>query len=224
MNFLVKPLSDFLIWLYYNLPGRDFGVAVIIFTILIKLALYPLNARGIKSQRALQELQPKVKELQERLKNNKAEQAKAMLELYKKEKVSPFSGILILLLQLPILFALFQLFGKNLETTIGQIDTSFLGLVDLAKPSMILAVLTGVSQFWQTKMMFSAPAKASLPAGRASTGMAGMMQKQMLYFFPLFSVFILWKLPSALALYWFITTIFTIGQQYITLKKKHDRQ
>lgn len=200
-----QPLLSALIFLYENLPGHDFGVAVIVLTLLVKLALYPLGTKGIKSQKALQDLQPKIKELQERFKDDKNRQAKEVMDLYKKEKINPFSGFLLLIVQLPILFALFQVFWKGLNGNAG-IDFSFLGLIDLSERSIVLVILAGLAQFWQAKAQGPAPS-------------SGMMQKQMLYFMPLFTVFILWRMPSAIALYWLATTLFTIGQQYITLRK-----
>ena len=218
-----QPLLKALILFYNYLPGHDFGVAVIVLTVLIKVALYPLGVKGIKSQKALQDLQPKIKEIQAKFKDDKARQTKETMELYKREKINPFSGFLLLIVQLPILFALFRVFGKGLED-IGQINTTFLGLVNLADKSVILVILAGIAQFWQAKMT-TPPAKKLVGGQAPSTGkpdFSNMMQKQMTYFFPLFTVFILWNMPSAIALYWLVTTIFTIGQQYITLKKKKE--
>ncbi|MBI2042503.1 MAG: membrane protein insertase YidC [Candidatus Nealsonbacteria bacterium] len=225
---LYQPLFNALVLLYLYIPGRDFGVAVILFTILIKLFLYPLASKGIRSQKALQELQPKIKEVQNKHKDDKHKQSMALMELYKQEKVNPLSGLLPLLVQLPILIALFRLFWNGfgpeqfsfLYSFIpnpGQVNTSFLGLIDLAEASVILAVVTGVAQFFQTKMLTPASAKAS--AGRPSSDFSSIMQKQMLYLFPIFTIFILWRMPAAIALYWLTTTVFTIGQQYIILKK-----
>src|SRR3989338_1999815 len=102
-----QPLLSALLFIYQRLPGHDLGVAIILLTLLIKLLLYPLGAKAIKSQKALQELQPKMKEIQERFKNDKNTQAKETMELYKREKINPFSSFGLLIVQLPILFALF---------------------------------------------------------------------------------------------------------------------
>ena len=225
---LYQPLFNALILLYDYIPGHDFGVAVIALTILIKFVLYPLGAQAIRSQKALSELQPKMKALQEKFKNNKEEQTKAVMELYKQEKINPLSGCLPLLVQLPILIALFQVFWRGfgeerfhfLYSFVpypGQINTTFFGLVDLAEASIALALLTGVAQFIQTKMI--TPKQKT--AKKGASDFSSMMQKQMLYFFPVFTIFILWRLPSAVALYWLVTTLFTIGQQYIMMRK-HD--
>ncbi len=223
---LYQPLFNALILLYLYIPGHDFGLAIILLTIIIKLAFYPLAAKGIRSQRALSEIQPKIKEIQEKYKDDKEKQSRAMMDFYKQEKINPFSGCLPLLIQLPILIALFRLFWRGFGPEqmhflygfvphVGQIDTTLLGLINLAESSAILAVITGVAQFFQTKMV--APQKK--PGKKGNPDFSQVMQKQMLYFFPVFTVFILWRMPSAIAVYWLTTTLFTIVQQYIILKK-----
>lgn len=222
MNFLIdiynlilyQPLLNILLLFYQYLPGKDFGVAVILLTVLIRLALYPLMAKSIKSQKILAELQPKIQEVQQKFKNDKPGQAKEILALYQKEKINPFGGFLPFLVQLPILFALYQVFWKGVGA--AAIDPFFLGILNLAQPSIILAILAGVCQFFQTKTMSPKILKAK--AGDQMGQFSNMFQKQMLYLFPLFTVFILFKLPSAIGLYWVVTSLFSIGQQYIIMK------
>ena len=148
--------------------------------------------------------------------------------LYQKEKINPFSSFLPLLIQLPILIALYQVFWKgfepgqlsNLYSFIphpGEITPLFLGIVNLGKPSWIMAVLVGVLQFFQTKMLTPKISKDKKQDKTAQ--FSDMMQKQMLYFFPIFFVLILLKLPAALSLYLIITTLFTIFQQYLITGK-----
>ncbi len=231
---LYQPLFNALIFLYGVLPGKDFGIAVIVLTILIKILLYPLGNQAIKSQKAIQEIQPKIKEIQDKYKNDARAKATATMELYKSAKINPFSGFLSLIVQIPLLFALYRIFWKglnpqeliNLYSFVphpGQIDPTFLNLINLANPSIVLAILAGIFQFIQTKMT----TQKTQPKKSSQSGVpdfSQMMQKQMLYFFPVFTIFILWKLPSALALYWIVTSIFTIMQQYLTLKKEHVKQ
>ncbi|MFH1423417.1 MAG: YidC/Oxa1 family membrane protein insertase [Candidatus Nealsonbacteria bacterium] len=229
---LYQPLFNSLILIYLYLPGHDFGIAVIVLTILLKLVLYPLGVRAIRSQKSLAQLQPKMKEVQEKFKDNKEQQSRAMMELYKKEKINPLSGCLPLIIQLPILIGLYQVFWKGFgEAQLkflygfvpnpGQIDTTFLGMMDLSHPSIFLAVLTGIAQFFQSKMMVLQSGSGQAPKKKGTPDFSQMMQKQMLYLFPIFTVVILWRLPAAVALYWLTTTLFTIIQQYIILKK-HD--
>ncbi len=221
---LYRPLFNALVLLYKYLPGHDFGVAVIVLTVIIRIVLYPLMVKSIKSQKILSELQPKIQEIQNKYKNDKERQTKEMMELYQKEKINPFGGCLPLLLQLPILIALYRVFWQGLQPGAmvnlysfipnpGTIDSTFLGLINLAVPSLLLAFLAGITQFFQSKMLTPKTQKAK--EGGQMAQFSGMMQKQMLYFFPVFTVFILWKLPAAIGLYWIITSLFSILQQYL---------
>ncbi|MDO8424797.1 MAG: YidC/Oxa1 family membrane protein insertase [bacterium] len=229
---LYQPLFNALVFLYDYLPGRDFGVAVILLTVLIRLVLYPSMVKSLKSQRAMAELQPKIKKIQEDFKNDKERQAKETMALYQKEKINPFGGCLPLLVQLPILIALYRVFWKGFQTEElnnlysfvprpEQIDPNFLGgLINLAVPSLVLAFLAGAGQFFQTWYQNKLNPQASASKGAADQ-FSGIMQKQMLYFFPVFTVFILWKLPAAIGLYWITTSLFSILQQYLVFKKKN---
>lgn len=221
---LYQPLLNALILLYTYLPGHDFGVAVIILTLIIKLILHPSSLHAIRSQKKLSSLQSRIKEIQRKYKNDKQAQAKATMDLYQKEKISPFSGCLPLLLQLPILIALYMVFLKGLQPEtlanslynfvpyLGEFTPSFLGLIDLSQSFLPLALVAGVLQFFHAKI--STPQKA-LKKGDFSS----MMQSQMLYFFPIFTVFIVWKLGSIIGLYWIVSTLFSIGEQYIVKSK-----
>ena len=226
---LYQPLFNALIFLYQFLPGKDFGVAVIVLTIIIRIILYPLMLKSIKSQKMLSELQPKIQEIQQKYKNDKEKQAKEMMGLYQKEKINPFGGCLPLLIQFPILIALYQVFWKGLQPGAmrhlygftpnpGTIDPTFFGFINLAEPSLWLAFLAGAIQFFQSKMLAPKTLKTEKKTGQMAQ-FSNTMQKQMLYFFPVFTVFILWKLPSAIGLYWIITSLFSIGQQYLIFKK-----
>lgn len=224
--FLYRPLFNSLVLIYNYLPWHDFGLAIIILTAVIRLILYPLSVKSLNSQRVLQKLQPKLQEIQKKHKNDKEKQAKETLELYKKEKVNPFSGLFLALIQLPILIALYNVFWRGLKS--GElnnlysfvlnpvnINPSFLNLVDLSKPNLIFAFLAGIVQFFQTKMLMPVSNK-----GEAKENMmASIMQKQMTYFFPVITVIILFNLPSALGLYWIASGLFSIAQQYFIFKK-----
>lgn len=223
-----QPLFNLLVILYKYIPGHDFGIAIIALTIIIKIALYPLGNWAIKSQKAISEIQPKIKEVQEKYKNDKEKQTKEIMALYQKEKVNPFSSLLPILIQLPILIALYQVFWKGLDpkemnflySFVGspeQIKPLFLGMINLSSHSITIAVLSGVLQFFQTKML--AP-KTKTAKGRGSD-FSNIMQKEMQYLFPVFTVLILANLPSALGIYIITTSLFTIIQQYFTLKKNN---
>ena len=107
-SFIYEPIYNTLIYLYDVIPGYDFGVAIILTTILLKTLFIPLSKKQIESQKKMQELQPKIKELQQRYKNDKEKQTKAIMELYKEHKANPFTGCLPLIIQLVFLIAIYQ--------------------------------------------------------------------------------------------------------------------
>ncbi len=227
---LYYPLFNALIWLYNNIPGQDLGIAIIVLTALIRFILYPLSQKAIQSQKAMAKLQPEIKEIRKKYKG-KEEQAKAMMNLYQKYKINPFSGCLPILIQLPILFALYRVFFTGLDpqrlnglySFIEQptsLSPMFLGIVDLSQRSIILAVLTGILMFIQSKMIM--PKKTAQPTQGvkiAGLDISSLMSQQMLYFMPLITVLIAWNLPAALPLYWIVITLFGIIQQYFTKVK-----
>ena len=226
---LYKPLFNSLVFLYNIIPGHDFGIAIILLTIIIRVILYPIAIKAINSQKALQKIQPKIQEAQKKYKDDKEKQAKEVMEIYKQEKINPFSGLLLALIQLPILIALYRVFWNglnpkelaNLYSFIlnpVKINFLFLNIIDLSKPNIYLAILAGASQYFQTKMLLPKIKKD----GDKNSEFADMMQKQMTYFLPVFTVIILFRLPSALGLYWTASGIFSIIQQYFILKKQKN--
>lgn len=227
---LYQPLLNLLVYLYNVVPGHDLGLAIIILTVFIKLALYPLSRQSIKSQKALQELQPKINEIKKQHKDNKEAQAKATMELYKSNKVNPLSSCLPLLIQLPFLIAVFQVFRTGLDPESlnllypfvqnpGALNPISFGFLDLSKSNIVLAVLTGAAQFWQTKMLTSKRPKPVTP-GAKDEDMMAIMNKQMLYFMPIITVVIGASLPAGLILYWLLTTLLTVAQQQIMFRPK----
>lgn len=222
---LYQPILNALILLYSYLPGKDFGLAIIILTLIVRALLYPFSKKAIASQKIMAELQPKIKAIQEKYRENKEKQVKAMIEVFQKGKINPFSGFLPFLVQVPILIALYRVFWRGLEKSqevflykfvpnpFDNFKPTFLGLINLSQPSFLLALFAGILQFWQTKMLSPKEKKKKSSFGE-------IFQKQMLYFFPFFTFFILLKIPSAIALYWITTTLFSIGQQYFFLRDK----
>src|SRR3989339_1157759 len=114
---LYQPLFNALIFFYNIIPGHSMALAITLLTVLIRVALWPLSAFSLKSQKALQDLQPKIDELKKQYKDDKAELAKATMALYKSQKVNPASSCLPLLIQLPLLIAVYQVFRSGLTTT-----------------------------------------------------------------------------------------------------------
>jgi len=236
MNFLVtvfntifyRPLFNILVLVYQYLSFHDFGITIILLTLLIRLLFYPLTLKSIKSQKFFQELQPKIKEIQKKYKDDQQKQTQEIMKLYQKENMNPFSGCLPLLIQLPVLIALYQILRKglifeeisNLYFFIpnpGQINPTFLGILDLSKSYLWLAILAGFLQFIQTKLTLPKTSK-SLSLDKIEQ-FSNLFQKQSLFVFPVLTVLILVKLPSAIGLYWLVSTIFTIIQQYFIFQK-----
>lgn len=220
-TFLSRPLFNVLIWLYNAVPGRDLGVAIVILTVIIRLIFYPLSQKAIKSQKAMAEVQPKIKEIQKKYKDNKEEQAKALMNVYRQHKVNPMSGCLPILIQFPVLIALYHVFISGLNPQKlemlysfvqkpAALNLMFLGLVGLSEKSLILAVVAGVSQYFQAKTM---PQIKSFGKS-GSFDFTAVLNQQMIYFMPLLTVVIAWTLPAALSIYWIVNNIFSIIQQY----------
>jgi len=226
---LYQPLFNGLVLLYQYCSWHDLGLAVIILTLLIKVILHPLTIKGLRSQKAMADLQPKIKEIQTKYKGEPQKQNQATMELYKTEKVNPFSGCLLLLLQLPILITLYQVFLKFLNkdsfsnilygfvANPGQINTTFLWVIDLNNKIFIgiLAIGAGLAQYWQTKI-----SSTGQPATGGQKDFSNLMQKQMLYFFPVLGAFVVWKFGAVIGLYWVFTSIFSIIEQTIINKQK----
>jgi YidC/Oxa1 family membrane protein insertase len=229
---LVQPLFNLLAFIYAVIPFHDFGVAIILLTIVVRLLLWPLVNKQLHSQRALQELQPELQRIKSQAKGDKQLEGKLVMELYKEKEINPFASFLPLLIQLPIFFALFVVLRDVVKPgEIAQLayepikhlgpiadiihgthafDPKFLGLVVLAKASPILAVLAAIAQFVQTKQL--------QPKQKAKDTQAQMMAG-MIYLFPVLTFIVGLSLPSALALYWTTTSLVAILQQYLVLQR-----
>lgn len=229
-----QPILNLLVFLYNIVPGHDIGITIILLTIILKVVLLPLSRQSLKSQKALQELQPKIEELKKKYKDNKEELGRAMMLLYKDNKVNPLSSCLPLLIQMPFLYAVFMVFRSGLAN--GSLDLVYsfiskpelinpvsLGIIDLSQRSIPLAVLAGAAQFWQSKMLITKRPAIKAPEAK-DEDMAAIMNKQMTYFMPVLTVFIGLSFPGGLALYWLVTTLLTILQQkYIFGKKAKNK-
>lgn len=229
-----QPLLNLLIFLYNVIPGQDMGLAIIAITIIIKIALYPLSAQSIKAQKAMTELQPKIDAIKKQFKDQKEQQAKELMNLYKQEKINPLSSCLPLLIQLPFLFAIYQVFRDGLSNHSMEllypfiahpdtINTIAFGFLNLNKPQFVLALLAGAAQFWQAKMMMTKRSEIKIPNGK-NEDMAAIMNKQMLYMMPIVTIIIGMGLPSGLTLYWLIFTLATVAQQLFVLRHKKKKE
>lgn len=215
-----------------NITFGDVGFAIIILTIFVKLILSPLAKKSIRSQILMKRMEPELKRLKKDY-PNKEEQAAKTFELYKKYNTNPFSGCLVLLIQLPIIFALYYTFYKGLSLGTGPLysfihapvllHSNFLGLVDLQGKSIVLAVIAGITQFVQGYLATPVKAKVevvkeipeSAPEEKTfQEQMADSMQLNIRYILPVFITFIAWKISAAVALYWITSNIFSIVQEW----------
>jgi len=226
---LYRPLFNLLILIYEYIPGHDFGLAIMILTFSLRSLFYPITKKSLKSQKALNEIQPKIKKIQKKYDDDKEKQMKEIMDLYKKKDVNPFGGCLPLLLQLPILIALYRVFWHGFQPeqlsllysfvpNPGKIDPVFLNTLNLSDPNILIAGIAAISQFAQTKMMMGKKTQDSDDGGFAS-----IFKKQMIFLFPIFTFVILTKLPAAIGLYWITSILFSVGQQYLISKEKSNK-
>lgn len=240
---LYEPLFNLLIWLYDVIPGNDLGIAIIILTLIIKLVLFYPSLKGLRSQKELQDMQPKLEEIKKKYADDKEELGRQIMNFYKVHKVNPFSSCLPLLIQLPILWALFKVFFGGLATdpatgllvadqlqhlygplqdvyAVTPVEHTFLNWVNLAESkNIVLAVLAGLTQFMQARMM-STKRAAVKSKGAKDEDMTAAINKQMLYLLPIMTVIFGYQFPAGVTLYWLASTLFTWIQQLIFLKEK----
>lgn len=224
---LYQPLFNALIFLYQNFSFGDLGIAIILLTLVIRIILFPLFYKGAKDQSIMQRLQPKIKEIQSQHKNNREKQAQALMALYKEHKVNPFSGFLLLIIQLPILLALYRVFLKELSpeslsavySFISQPESfniNFLNMFDLGQKSAVIAAVAGLFQYLQAKFSLI---KSSKPSDELTS--MERMGRQMVFIGPAMTFFFLYflNLPSAVGVYWMTTAAFSFIQQIVINKR-----
>jgi len=201
---------------------QNYGLTIIIFTILFKLVLLPFNIKQTNSMREMQALQPEIKRLQKKYKNNPEQLNMEMTKLYKLYNVNPMSGCLPLLLQMPIMFALFEIL-RNPEKWIfingnmANVVQKFLWIPSLGEPDplYILPILTVLFTFLTQKLTMVAQ-EGTMDESTAGT------QKTMLYMMPIIIGITAIRFPAGVALYWVVQNIFTMVQQFIMLRRPYE--
>ncbi|NQS99035.1 MAG: membrane protein insertase YidC [candidate division Zixibacteria bacterium] len=217
---IIKPFSKFVLWSFKLLHKviPNYGVVIVVFSILIKIILWPLTHKSYESMRRMQKLQPLMKELKEKHKGDPQRMQKETAKLYKEHSVNPMGGCLPMLLQMPLLYALFIVFRSTIELR----DAPFmLWIQDLSMPDTVLQLgftipmygshvsvlplVMGISTYFQSKSTIADPS-----------------QKMMLYFMPIFLTLIFNNFPSGLTLYYTLFNIFSVVQQRMLRDKKLD--
>ncbi len=235
-KFIYTPILNILVLILSYITFGDLGFAIIILTLLVKTLLYPLSKKAITSQIEMSLIQQDLAALKAK-KLPKEEEAKATFQLYKEKKVNPFSGCLVMLIQIPIIFGLYFVLLRGLNFTNAPLysfvkapetlNTMFLGLVDLLKTHSIpIAILTGLSQFAQAYLSPTQKLHSNQTKGQKgfAADMQKSMQTQMKYIFPIFVGFISYKVQAAVGLYWIVNNLVTIFQERAIarhIKRKH---
>lgn len=230
---LLQPLFNLLLLLYAIMPGHDFGLAVIALTILIRLLLWPLVRRQLHQQKKMRDLQPEIAKIKAKAKGDRQKESVLMMELFKEKEINPFGSLGLAFLQFPILIALFfvlkhiidpnQINGlaygfiaklgtvKTIITNPQTFTPSLFGLVKMAKPSLVIALIAGLIQFVQTRQL--------MPKNQAGLGPQAQLGNTMGMIFPVITVAIGATLPSALSLYWAASSLIAIIQQDVVLNE-----
>lgn len=232
---VTTPLYNGMVFLMHLLPWADLGVIVIIFTCIIRLILFPLAQKSVRTQIVMQEIQPEIDALKKRHKDNPQEQATKIMALYKEKGLNPFASILFLFIQIPIIFGLYFMFLRSGLPMIDPthlysfvsipegVNTMFLGLVNVTAKSIPLAILAGASQFLQAQ--FAKPPEIKNDGARSfGNEFTKSLHFQMRYVFPVIIIFIAAALPASISLYWITSNLFSTAQEIWTrrtLAKEH---
>jgi YidC/Oxa1 family membrane protein insertase len=211
------------VFLMGALPWIDAGLAVIFFTIIIKLLLFPLSQKATRTQIQMKALEPELEKIKAKYKDNQQEQGKAIMKFYSDNKLNPFSGILLLFIQLPILISLYYAISNGLPViksdilysfvSVPVVNMHFLGLIDISlSKNLLLAFFVGLTQYFQVR--YSIPkAKPRAKEDTFKDELARSMSVQMRYVMPGFMALIAYGFPGAVALYFITSNIFAVFQE-----------
>lgn len=227
---LYTPLYNLLIFLVDLIPGADIGIAVILTTILVRLILWPLSMSAVRTQKAMKAMEPEMKEVRTKYKDDQQEQMKQMMALYKKYDVHPFASLLPVFIQLPIIIGLYWVFRTE---SLPQVDTSvlysfvhapeaasalFLGFMLITTHSYVLAILAALAQFAQSWYAIPVP-PASTEVGSAGADFARALAIQTRYVLPLIIGVVAYT-SGAIALYFITSSIISIVQEWLGRRTK----
>ncbi|PJE74536.1 MAG: hypothetical protein COV01_00685 [Candidatus Taylorbacteria bacterium CG10_big_fil_rev_8_21_14_0_10_41_48] len=228
-NLIYNPLYNGFVFLSGALPFFDIGIVIILFTIIVKLILFPISKKAVRTQALMKLVEPELNSIKEKYKDDKQAQALKVMNFYKEKQINPFSSIFLLFIQIPIIFALYRIFYNGFSPVHidllysfihapETVSTIFLGFVDVTSKSWFMAAIAAISQFFQIKL--SSPVLAPRKDKPSfSDDFARNMQVQMKYVLPIMIFFISANIASALALYWITSNLFTIGQELVVRKQ-----
>ncbi len=235
-TFFFDPVYNGLIFFIDVIPGGDVGLAIIATVIVVKTILLPLSIKAAKTQRVMREIEPKLKEIKETLKDKREEQAQAMMKIYREAGINPFASIFLIFLQIPIIIALYfsvytgggiALPAINVDLLYSFIpvpdfaNMNFIGLIDITGKSVILAFLAGITQYYQVKLAMPAlPPKVEGEAPNFKDDFMRNMQLQMRYVMPVIIFFVAYAVSAAIALYFFVSNLVAILQEVYVRKHR----
>lgn len=230
---IFNPLYNGLILLFDLFPWMDAGFAVIIFTIIVRLILFPLSKKSIVTQVRMKEIEPELNRLRKEV-PDKQQQALKVLELYRKKGVNPFSSFFLLFLQLPIIWALYYIFIRTglpivddaflyHFIDIPKINMHFLGIFDISNQSIILSITAAIAQFLQLQFSLASNTAPS-DSSNSMLNSAQDTMKIMKYVFPVMIFFISYKISAVVAIYWTTSSLFTLAQELVVRRhiQKHQ--
>lgn len=219
-----QPIYNALVFLISIVPGGNVGIAIILLTIGVRVVLLPLSHKSVVSQAKMREIAPHIEKIKERHKEDKQEQARRMLELYKEHGINPFSGCLLVLIQLPVIFALYFVFFKGLpnlnpDILYSFLDTPmvvsmvFLGIV-LTGKSILLAFIAAITQYYQIKLSLPVlPLRDKNAKPSLKDDFARSFNLQMRYMLPVIVFIVSYIISAAIALYWATSNLFSVGHE-----------
>ena len=204
MEYIVVPTLALMRWFYHYLP--NYGIAIILLTVITKVLLFPLTVKSMTSMKAMQALQPQINALRSKYKSDPQRLQRETMELYRAHKVNPLGGCLPMLVQVPIFYALYDALSVSVDLQnaaficFGRVFGIEIWICDLARhdPTYILPILMGISMFVQQKM---------------TPVMGDPRQAKMMLFMPVIFTFMFFNLPSGLVLYWTLSNVLQIAQQ-----------
>jgi YidC/Oxa1 family membrane protein insertase len=264
-TFIAQPIFNVLVLIYALLPGHNFGVAIVLFTIVVRLCLWPLVKKQLHQTKAMRKLQPEIKKIKKEAKGDRQKESLMTMELYKERGINPFGSIGLLLVQLPILIALYSGLNRvvkdphqlvsfaypalqnlpwmqHLAENIHNFDSTFLGIVDLAKPAlsdggiywpaMVIVLASAITQYYQTKQLMpqnkdgrklreilrDAGEGKQADQSEMNAAIAGSTK----FLLPIMIFIFTVNLASALSLYWFVGGLIAFLQQSIVLRDDEE--
>ncbi|MFT5352783.1 MAG: YidC/Oxa1 family membrane protein insertase [Candidatus Paceibacteria bacterium] len=236
-NLFFEPLYNGLVFLVGVIPGGNVGVAVIILTVIVKFILFPLSIKAVRTQAKMKVVQKPLEDIRKKYDKDREAMGKAMLALYKEHKINPFSSFFLILLQIPVIFALYWVFLRgglpNINMDIlysfisvpAEVSMHFLGSINVGESkSVLLALLAAGTQFYQAKFSFPKIEEPKDGEKSLKNDMMKGMSFQIKYILPVIIFFISYTLVSAVALYWTVSNLFAIGQELYVRKNIKNKE